>query len=215
MQPGGGWGPQCRHCPGRCPGPRRLPALSGCSRASLGVQCPQQPAQDTLHQPDLPRVCAPCRPRIPPIATGVVGGLFLLLTLGIGVGLFLRRRHIVRKRTLRRLLQEREVSARPGPRGPCGRRVCPCVTPPLPAGRLPGAHVFLVSARPASGTGPGARRGGSARAWACRVPGSTQVKGKHLGCRLIPGPGGHVWEATNMSTFLPGCLPPPSCLPPR
>lgn len=148
MQPGGGWGPQCRHCPGRCPGPRRLPALSGCSRASLGVQCPQQPAQDTWHQPDLPRVCAPCRPRIPPIATGVVGGLFLLLTLGIGVGLFLRRRHIVRKRTLRRLLQEREVSARPGPRGPCGRRVCPCVTPPLPAGRLPGAHVFLVSARP-------------------------------------------------------------------
>lgn len=57
---------------------------------------------------------------------GIVGGLFLLLMLGVGVGLLLRRRHIVRKRTLRRLLQEREVSARPGPAraDPAAGRVC-------------------------------------------------------------------------------------------
>lgn len=32
------------------------------------------------------------------------------MVVGLGIGLYLRRRHIVRKRTLRRLLQEREVS---------------------------------------------------------------------------------------------------------
>lgn len=50
------------------------------------------------------------RPKIPSIATGIVGGLLLVLVLALSVGLFMRRRHIVRKRTLRRLLQEREVS---------------------------------------------------------------------------------------------------------
>lgn len=60
---------------------------------------------------NLTPVSAPhSRPKIPSIATGVVGGLFLLVVLGLGIGLFMRRRHIVRKRTLRRLLQEREVS---------------------------------------------------------------------------------------------------------
>lgn len=53
--------------------------------------------------------CATNGPKIPSIATGVVGGLFLLVVLGLGIGLFMRRRHIVRKRTLRRLLQEREL----------------------------------------------------------------------------------------------------------
>uniref|UniRef100_A0A286ZV23 Receptor protein-tyrosine kinase n=1 Tax=Sus scrofa TaxID=9823 RepID=A0A286ZV23_PIG len=52
--------------------------------------------------------CAVDRPKIPSIATGIVGGLLLAVVLALGVGLFLRRRHIVRKRTLRRLLQERE-----------------------------------------------------------------------------------------------------------
>ena len=50
------------------------------------------------------------RPKIPSIATGIVGGLLLVLVLALSVGLVMRRRHIVRKRTLRRLLQEREVS---------------------------------------------------------------------------------------------------------
>uniref|UniRef100_A0A8D0SY49 Receptor protein-tyrosine kinase n=2 Tax=Sus scrofa TaxID=9823 RepID=A0A8D0SY49_PIG len=53
--------------------------------------------------------CAVDRPKIPSIATGIVGGLLLAVVLALGVGLFLRRRHIVRKRTLRRLLQEREL----------------------------------------------------------------------------------------------------------
>lgn len=53
----------------------------------------------------------PCSSKIPSIAAGVVGGLLCLVVVGLGIGLYLRRRHIVRKRTLRRLLQEREVSA--------------------------------------------------------------------------------------------------------
>ncbi|XP_023379631.1 epidermal growth factor receptor-like [Pteropus vampyrus] len=48
-------------------------------------------------------------PGIPSIATGIVGGLLLVVVLALGVVLFLRRRYIVRKRTLRRLLQEREL----------------------------------------------------------------------------------------------------------
>ncbi|XP_058930551.2 epidermal growth factor receptor isoform X2 [Kogia breviceps] len=53
--------------------------------------------------------CAVNGPRIPSIATGIVGALLLAVVLALGVGLFLRRRRIVRKRTLRRLLQEREL----------------------------------------------------------------------------------------------------------
>uniref|UniRef100_A0A452TVU4 Receptor protein-tyrosine kinase n=1 Tax=Ursus maritimus TaxID=29073 RepID=A0A452TVU4_URSMA len=64
---------------------------------------------------DANRVCHLCHsnctygPKIPSIATGIVGGLLLVVVVALGVGLFLRRRHIVRKRTLRRLLQEREL----------------------------------------------------------------------------------------------------------
>ncbi|NWW48669.1 EGFR factor, partial [Pedionomus torquatus] len=50
-----------------------------------------------------------CSSKIPSIAAGVVGGLLCLVVVGLGIGLYLRRRHIVRKRTLRRLLQEREL----------------------------------------------------------------------------------------------------------
>lgn len=44
------------------------------------------------------------------IAAGVVGGLLAILVAGLSVFVLLRRRHIKRKRTMRRLLQEREVS---------------------------------------------------------------------------------------------------------
>lgn len=67
------------------------------------------------------RICVKCqryllslsqphsRPKIPSIAIGIVGGLLFIVVVALGIGLFMRRRHIVRKRTLRRLLQEREV----------------------------------------------------------------------------------------------------------
>ncbi|MEQ2232391.1 hypothetical protein ILYODFUR_010767 [Ilyodon furcidens] len=43
------------------------------------------------------------------IAAGVVGGLLVVLITGISVFVLLRRRHIKRKRTMRRLLQEKEL----------------------------------------------------------------------------------------------------------
>lgn len=45
------------------------------------------------------------------IAAGVVGGLLAALIAGLSVFVLLRRRHIKRKRTTRRLLQEREVGS--------------------------------------------------------------------------------------------------------
>ncbi|XP_034957242.2 epidermal growth factor receptor isoform X1 [Zootoca vivipara] len=47
--------------------------------------------------------------KIPSIAAGVVGGILCFVVIALGIGLYLRRRRIVRKRTLRRLLQEREL----------------------------------------------------------------------------------------------------------
>jgi len=44
------------------------------------------------------------------IAAGVVGGLLAMLVAGLSIFVLLRRRHIKRKRTTRRLLQEREVT---------------------------------------------------------------------------------------------------------
>uniref|UniRef100_A0A452TVJ1 Receptor protein-tyrosine kinase n=1 Tax=Ursus maritimus TaxID=29073 RepID=A0A452TVJ1_URSMA len=63
----------------------------------------------TYGKPHFPMSPSRSRPKIPSIATGIVGGLLLVVVVALGVGLFLRRRHIVRKRTLRRLLQEREL----------------------------------------------------------------------------------------------------------
>lgn len=72
----------------------------------------------SVHRPHFAMSPSHSRPQIPSIAIGIVGGLFLVVMVALGVGLFLRRRHIVRKRTLRRLLQEREVSGCPGPACP-------------------------------------------------------------------------------------------------
>lgn len=49
---------------------------------------------------------------MPSIAAGVVSGLLALVIIILAVFVLLRRRHIKRKRTLRRLLQEREVKWR-------------------------------------------------------------------------------------------------------
>ncbi|CAL8402257.1 unnamed protein product [Gadus morhua 'NCC'] len=43
------------------------------------------------------------------MALGIVGGLLVAVVLWLGVSVLLRRRHIKRRRTLRRLLQEREL----------------------------------------------------------------------------------------------------------
>uniref|UniRef100_A0A8C2JMB8 Epidermal growth factor receptor n=1 Tax=Cyprinus carpio TaxID=7962 RepID=A0A8C2JMB8_CYPCA len=64
---------------------------------------------------DRMRVCQPCHENctqgsgLPMIAAGVVGSLLAFVILGLGVAVLLRRRHIKKKRTLRRLLQEREL----------------------------------------------------------------------------------------------------------
>ncbi|XP_032906398.1 epidermal growth factor receptor isoform X1 [Amblyraja radiata] len=75
------------------------------------------------------KLCQPCHPNctqgckgpelqdceyyvgssIPSIAAGVVGGLLGLVMVALLIGVCLRRRHVRRKRTLRRLLQEREL----------------------------------------------------------------------------------------------------------
>ncbi|XP_066485210.1 epidermal growth factor receptor [Tiliqua scincoides] len=47
--------------------------------------------------------------KVPSIAAGVVGSILGLVVIALGIGLYVRRRRIVRKRTLRRLLQEREL----------------------------------------------------------------------------------------------------------
>ncbi|CAM4515813.1 epidermal growth factor receptor isoform X2 [Caretta caretta] len=51
----------------------------------------------------------PLGSKIPSIAAGVVGSILCLVVIALVIGLYMRRRHIVRKRTLRRLLQEREL----------------------------------------------------------------------------------------------------------
>uniref|UniRef100_A0A9J7Z941 receptor protein-tyrosine kinase n=1 Tax=Cyprinus carpio carpio TaxID=630221 RepID=A0A9J7Z941_CYPCA len=65
-----------------------------------------QPCHENCTQGNVPFVCSS---GLPMIAAGVVGGLLAFVILGLGVAVFLRRRHIKRKRTLRRLLQEREL----------------------------------------------------------------------------------------------------------
>eukprot|EP00062_Callorhinchus_milii_P012589 gi/632959785/ref/XP_007895819.1/ PREDICTED: epidermal growth factor receptor isoform X2 [Callorhinchus milii] len=47
--------------------------------------------------------------RIPSIAAGIVGGLLAVVMVALVISVCMRRRHIRKKRTLRRLLQEREL----------------------------------------------------------------------------------------------------------
>uniref|UniRef100_A0A8C6RJX8 receptor protein-tyrosine kinase n=1 Tax=Nannospalax galili TaxID=1026970 RepID=A0A8C6RJX8_NANGA len=94
----GCWGPEPRDC-------------VSCQNVSRGRECVEKcNILDGCAGLGL-EGCATNGPKIPSIATGIVGGLFLIVLLALGIGLFMRRRHIVRKRTLRRLLQEREVSS--------------------------------------------------------------------------------------------------------
>uniref|UniRef100_A0A8B9JNF8 receptor protein-tyrosine kinase n=1 Tax=Astyanax mexicanus TaxID=7994 RepID=A0A8B9JNF8_ASTMX len=84
------------------------------------ARCPQgiPGEKDTLvwKYPDSMRVCQLCHQNctqgfsgMSVIAAGVVGGILAFVILSLGVAVLVRRRHIKRKRTLRRLLQEREL----------------------------------------------------------------------------------------------------------
>ncbi|XP_051970903.1 epidermal growth factor receptor-like isoform X1 [Xyrauchen texanus] len=53
--------------------------------------------------------CEPKGSHIPVVAAGVVGGMLLIMVLLLFIFVIFRRRYIRRKRTLRRLLQEREL----------------------------------------------------------------------------------------------------------
>uniref|UniRef100_A0A8C2KWG3 receptor protein-tyrosine kinase n=1 Tax=Cyprinus carpio TaxID=7962 RepID=A0A8C2KWG3_CYPCA len=65
--------------------------------------------------PDKYGQCQPChanctqRSHMPVVAAGLVGGMLLLMVLLLFIFVIFRRRYIRRKRTLRRLLQEREL----------------------------------------------------------------------------------------------------------
>uniref|UniRef100_A0A8C1Y257 Receptor protein-tyrosine kinase n=1 Tax=Cyprinus carpio TaxID=7962 RepID=A0A8C1Y257_CYPCA len=130
--------PECRlmnetlTCTG--PGPDKC---TGCANYKDGPHCvPRCPQgipgeKDRLiwKYADRMRVCQPCHENctqgctgpdlndckdfkgsgLPMIAAGVVGSLLAFVILGLGVAVLLRRRHIKKKRTLRRLLQEREL----------------------------------------------------------------------------------------------------------
>ncbi|XP_076826383.1 epidermal growth factor receptor isoform X1 [Brachyhypopomus gauderio] len=73
---------QCQHCHPNC--------TQGCSGPGLEA-CHTQSSQTSL------------------VASGVIGGLLLAMMLFLFIFILLRRRRIRRKRTLRRLLQEREL----------------------------------------------------------------------------------------------------------
>uniref|UniRef100_A0A673INN7 Receptor protein-tyrosine kinase n=1 Tax=Sinocyclocheilus rhinocerous TaxID=307959 RepID=A0A673INN7_9TELE len=109
-------GPHCvTRCPQGIPGEKDVliwkyadtmrvcqPCHENCTDISREDHLPLQKVQ-------LSNVPFVCSSGLPMIAAGVVGGLLAFVILGLGVAVFLRRRHIKRKRTLRRLLQEREL----------------------------------------------------------------------------------------------------------
>ncbi|XP_072858658.2 epidermal growth factor receptor isoform X1 [Pogona vitticeps] len=121
------FGPTCKG-----PGPNNC---TKCAHVMDGPHCVKScPAgvlgeNDTLvwKYPDENSVCQLCHPncvrgckgpglegcpngsKVPSIAAGVVGTILGLVVVALSIALFVRRRRIVRKRTLRRLLQEREL----------------------------------------------------------------------------------------------------------
>ncbi|XP_076149623.1 epidermal growth factor receptor [Alosa pseudoharengus] len=101
------------HCVQRCP--HGVPAKDGSSiwkYADKDGEC--QPCHKNCTQGCTGPKLKDCKDYIihsnlSMVAAGVVGGLLAFVILALGVFVLLRRRHIKRKRTLRRLLQEREL----------------------------------------------------------------------------------------------------------
>ncbi|XP_042566103.1 epidermal growth factor receptor isoform X2 [Clupea harengus] len=101
-------GPHCVHrCPHNMPGENDLliwkyPDQTG-ECQPCHVNCTQGCSGPGLSG------CEPKSSHMPMVATGVVGGLLVVVILALSIFILTRRRHIRRKRTLRRLLQEREL----------------------------------------------------------------------------------------------------------
>uniref|UniRef100_A0A673L1B9 Receptor protein-tyrosine kinase n=1 Tax=Sinocyclocheilus rhinocerous TaxID=307959 RepID=A0A673L1B9_9TELE len=94
-----------------------------CAHFKDGTHCVAQCAQGVQGlnnrlvwtYPDKNGQCQPCHANctqgshMPVVAAGIVGGMLLSMVLLLFIFIIFRRRHIRRKRTLRRLLQEREL----------------------------------------------------------------------------------------------------------
>uniref|UniRef100_A0A672N7Z5 receptor protein-tyrosine kinase n=1 Tax=Sinocyclocheilus grahami TaxID=75366 RepID=A0A672N7Z5_SINGR len=102
-------GPHCvPRCPQGIPGEKDILIWKYADRMRVCQPCHENCTQGCTG-PDL-KDCKDFKgSALPMIAAGVVGSLLAFVILGLGVAVLLRRRHIKRKRTLRRLLQEREL----------------------------------------------------------------------------------------------------------
>uniref|UniRef100_A0A673K1W0 Receptor protein-tyrosine kinase n=1 Tax=Sinocyclocheilus rhinocerous TaxID=307959 RepID=A0A673K1W0_9TELE len=102
-------GPHCvPRCPQGIPGEKDILIWKYTDRMRVCQPCHENCTQGCTG-PDL-KDCKDFKGSgLPMIAAGVVGSLLAFVILGLGVAVLLRRRHIKRKRTLRRLLQEREL----------------------------------------------------------------------------------------------------------
>uniref|UniRef100_A0A8C1X676 Receptor protein-tyrosine kinase n=1 Tax=Cyprinus carpio TaxID=7962 RepID=A0A8C1X676_CYPCA len=116
----------CLECDPECKILNRTPSCHGpgadqcteCAHFKDGTQCVAQCAQGLYNRlvwtyPDKYGQCQPCHANctshMPVVAAGLVGGMLLLMVLLLFIFVIFRRRYIRRKRTLRRLLQEREL----------------------------------------------------------------------------------------------------------
>uniref|UniRef100_A0A4W5QUK4 receptor protein-tyrosine kinase n=1 Tax=Hucho hucho TaxID=62062 RepID=A0A4W5QUK4_9TELE len=84
--------------------PRGVPGVAGGKNTFIWKYADKMKVCQLCHQN-----CTQGNSGLSVIAAGVVGGLLAFLIMGLSVFVLLRRRHIKRKRTLRRLLQEREL----------------------------------------------------------------------------------------------------------
>ncbi|KAJ8375545.1 hypothetical protein SKAU_G00061250 [Synaphobranchus kaupii] len=101
-------GPHCVHkCPHGVPGESDTLIWKYADKNKECQQCHENCTQG-CNGPDL-EGCNAISSRLPSIAAGVVSGLLAFVIIALAVFVLLRRRHIKRKRTLRRLLQEREL----------------------------------------------------------------------------------------------------------
>uniref|UniRef100_A0A4W5N2F0 receptor protein-tyrosine kinase n=1 Tax=Hucho hucho TaxID=62062 RepID=A0A4W5N2F0_9TELE len=87
--------------------PRGVPGVAGGKNTFIWKYADKMKVCQLCHQNCTEGCTGPASDSM--IAAGVVGGMLAFLIMGLSVFVLLRRRHIKRKRTLRRLLQEREL----------------------------------------------------------------------------------------------------------